>query len=860
MEVSLNWIRKYVDLAGVSAASGLSQGDLGSDVQALSHALTSLGFEVEGIRTQGAGIANVVAAEVLECGRHPEADSLSICQVTDGTTTFPVVCGAPNVAKGQKVMLARVGAELPSDEAGKPGIKIKKAKLRGQESHGMLCSVRELGLGEGHDGILILDASVPLGTELKNIPDLCDTVFEINVTPNRPDALCHIGIARELAAKFGKPLCYPKLELLETGPDASSLAEVRLEEEDGCTQYVGRIIQGVKIGPSPEWLVKALHSLGKRSINNVVDLTNYVLLELGQPSHAFDLDKISGNQVHIRRAKAGEKLVTLDGVERSLTAEDMLIADVQGPMVLAGVMGGKRTEVDAETANIFLEVAYFNPAVVRRQARRHGLSSDSSYRFERGVDPLNTVWVSDYLAGLIARWCGGRVAKGAILKTAKAHLTSPRLVSLRPSRAQKILGMPVTGQDALNRLQAIGLESRGSASVHNESAISFAIPGFRGDLEREADLIEEVARLGDYNSIPSVLPLLPLGFAALPANENLAKTLRHFLRDAGLNETLNLRFSSRKALAKLGLAPADSRQMVVPLRNPISEEWEILPTTTLPAMLQAVVYNQNNQERDCRFFEIAKAFYHHPEEQSNRAPGIWEEEFLYIVLSGQWPDRRPWTLDSDTATEPAPVEFAHLKGLLENIFGATGVQANFECSSSETYLHPTESGAIVAHLGQAPLGAGILQGWRRNAGSQKSARIGSFGILHPRVQGRFDLKGTVLVAEISLSGLLAAERRSFKFSPIGQFSGTSRDLNLVVENSRTHGEILAKMPIGRIANLQEVRLNSVYRGSGIPDGKKALHYSFIYRHKEKTLTDEEVNKAQERLNQELAKDTGILFK
>lgn len=854
MEVSLNWIKKYVDLDG--------------DVESLSKALTSLGFEVEAVRTQGGGISNVVVAEVLECERHPEADKLSVCKVSDGTETYPVVCGAPNVAKGQKVLLAKVGAELPGKAPGEPSFKIKKAKLRGQDSHGMICAEDELGLGESHDGILVLDPSLPLGMPLDKIPGLCDTVYEINVTPNRPDALCHVGVARELAAKFGKPLRYPTPELREDGPSAAGLAEVRLDDKLGCTLYAGRIIQGVKVGPSPEWLAKALKSLGKRSINNVVDLTNYVLFELGQPSHAFDLDKITGKKVIIRRAEAGERLVTLDDVERTLTAEDMVIADAKGPMVLAGVMGGKATEVDAGTTNIFLEVAYFNPATVRRQGRRHGLSSDSSFRFERGIDPLNTAWVSDYLAGLIARWCGGEgrapampvVAKGRITQASPEHPSAPRKVYLRPTRAAKLLGIPVSTDMAVQRLESIDLKRQETGEVHGEQAIAFAIPGFRGDLEREADLIEEIARLGDYNNIPAILPSLPLGYKPLPPTENLSKTLRHFLRDAGLNETLNLRFSSRKALAKLGLDAKDPRQAFVPLRNPISEEWENLPTTTLPSLLNAVAYNQNNQERDCRFFEIAKAFYHRPDERSDRAPGIWEEEILYMVLSGEWPDRRPWTADAAKATDSAPVEFHHLKGLLENLLRAAGVNARFGYPGTETFLHPSESGTILANLGPAPAGAEILQGWRRGAGSQKSVRIGSFGVLHPRTQSKFDLKGPVLVAEISLSGLLAAEKRSLKFSAFGNFSSSSRDLNLVVDDSRKHVEILEKMPIGRIANLQEVRLNSVYRGAGVPEGKKALHYSFIYRNAEKTLTDEEVNKAQEKLNQELAKDAGIVFK
>lgn len=837
MEVSLNWLRKYTDLP--------------DDTAALASALTSLGLEVEGMRHLG-GLENVVAAEVLECARHPEADKLSLCRVSDGTEVFPVVCGAPNVAKGQKVLLAKVGAELPGKGA-EPGLKIKKAKIRGAESLGMLCAEDEVGLGEGHEGILVLDASIPAGTPMKAIPGLSDTVFELNVTPNRPDALCHIGVARELAAKLGKPLRYPTAALEEGGPAASAAAAVKIHDIAGCTKYVGRVIRGVKVGPSPDWLVKALKSLGKKSINNVVDLTNYVLLELGQPSHAFDLDRIRGGKVIIRRAEAGEKLTTLDGVERNLTVDDMVIADAEGPMVLAGVMGGKDSEVSLATRNVFLEVAYFNPASVRRQGKRHGLSSDSSFRFERGVDPLATAKVADYLAALIAKWCGGAVAPGRLEDASPEHPASSRVVFIRPDRVERLMGIRVDRMEVIRRLESIGLVKHETLHPHGHDAYAFAIPGFRGDLEREADLIEEVARLGDFNNIPAILPVLPIGVTALPPLESLSRALRQNLKDAGLNETLNLRFTSRKALAKLGLPADHPRADFVPLRNPLSEEWEILPSTSLPSLLAAVVHNQNNQERDIRFFEITKAFYHRPSERSDRLPGVREEDMLHIVLAGDWPDRRPWGADALAA---APLEFHHLKGLLENLLAAVGVPATLTYPGSEPFLNPRESGDISAPLDGAKL-PNVLLGADNPA--KGPARIGSFGLLHPRVLARFDLKGPILVAELSLQGLLAAARKDKKFQPFAHHSAVTRDLNILVDETLAHGELLGRMP-ARVPNLTDIRLNSVYRGQGIPEGKKALHYSFTYRNPERTLTDEEVNKSQEKIRTELAKDPTIAIK
>lgn len=837
MEVSLNWLRKYADLP--------------DDPASLSSALTSLGLEVEGMRSLG-GIEGVVAAEVMECAKHPEADKLSLCRVSDGTEVYPVVCGAPNVAKGQKVLLAKVGAELPGSP-GNPGLKIKKAKIRGAESLGMICAEDEVGLGEGHVGILVLDAATRPGTPMRSIPGLSDTVFEINVTPNRPDALCHLGVARELAAKLGKPLSLLKADLKEDGPEASTLASVKIHDIAGCTLYAARIIQGVKVGPSPDWLVKALKSLGRKSINNVVDLTNYVLLELGQPSHAFDLDRIRGSQVIIRRAGPGERLTTLDGVDRSLTVDDLVIADAEGPMVLAGVMGGKESEVSEETRNIFLELAYFNPATIRRQSKRHGLSSDSSFRFERGVDPLNTAWVADYLAGLIATWCGGKVAKGRIVDSSPEHPQSPRVVYVRPARVERLMGVHVDSLEVVRRLESIGLRRHETALAHGDKAFAFEIPGFRGDLEREVDLIEEVARLGDYNNIPAILPSLPLEVKALPPQEALSRLLRQALRDAGLNETLSLRFSSRKALARLGLPADHPRQTVVPLRNPLSEEWEILPSTTLPSLLQAAAYNQNNQERDIRFFEIAKAFYHRPDERSDRKPGVREEDMLHIVLAGEWPDRRPWSADASIA---APLEFHHLKGLLENLLAAVGIKASLAYPGSEPFLHPRESGDVIAVLDASGAPEVLLGQDRpvtRDPRTGGPARIGSFGLLHPRVLAAFDLKGPVLTAEISLQGLLSAARKEKRFQPFGHFSAITRDLNILVDETVQHGDLLSKIPADRIPNLKDIRLNSVYRGQGVPEGKKALHYSFTYRNNEKTLTDDEVSKSQEKLRAELAK-------
>ncbi len=808
MLISLHWLRRYVDLDAPA-----------HDIAA---ALTALGFEVEAWHERGAGVRGVVATEVRRCEAHPEADRLRLCRVFDGVEEFSVVCGAPNVAAGQKVLFARVGAELPG------GIIIKPAKLRGRESFGMLCAEDELGLGPAHDGIVVLPPDTRPGTPLAEIPGLCDATFEINVTPNRPDALGHLGVARELAARFAKPLRYPDLAVAETGKPIAERVDLRVEDESACPHYVGRVIEDVHVGPSPDWLVQALASVGKKSINNVVDLTNFALLEWGQPTHAFDLDRLQGRRIVVRRARDGETLTTLDGVSRRCDARDLVVADAENPQVLAGVMGGESSGVTENTRQVFLETAYFEPRTVRGQARRHALHSDSSYRFERGVDPLATARVCDTLAARIAEVCGGRVAPGRVEARAPGHPVGPRAVSLRPARVEKLLGLAFPA-DRITALLA-SIEIRGVD--RGAETLRFEVPGFRGDLEREVDLIEEVARLSDYNSLPALLPSFPLRPAPLPAGEETAAALRRALRDLGCCEAVTLRFTSPRALERLRLTADDPRRDAVALRNPISEEWSLLPTTPLPALLQALEHNQNTQERDLGLFEIGRAFFRRAKTGARDA-GVREEAVLGLALMGRWDGVGDGTSSGTTS----PVEFARLKGLVENLLDLLRVTARWQYGAQAGFLHPRESAALYAPAADRP--------------------FAELGLLHPKVQADYGLRQPVAVAEIRLEAL--GPRRPRQFAPYSLHTAVVRDLNVVVAEAVRHADVLSALPPDR-PQLETVRLNSVYRGQGLPAGHKALHYSFLYRHSDRSLTDEEVNALHERLKAELLKNPAIQIK
>jgi phenylalanyl-tRNA synthetase beta chain len=608
MLLSLNWLREFVPYEG--------------DAQTLADRLTMLGLEVEEVGRPFAALEKIVVGHVAECAVHPSSDHLSVCRVDIGTgELLDIVCGAPNVAAGQRVPVAPVGTVMPG------GLEIKKAKLRGQTSCGMICSEREMGLGENHDGIMVLDPGLAVGTPICEALGLDEVVLDVSITPNRADCLSVLGLAREVAAAFGLPLSVPASELLESGEPFENF---RIEPDPAlCPLYQARLIRGVKIGPSPAWLRYRLIAVGLRPINNIVDVTNYVMMECGQPLHAFDRDLLRGDRIRVALAEDGMGLTTLDGQERQLTARDLLIWDDERPVALAGVMGGANSEIGDGSATVLLESAVFDPACIRKTARRLGLPSDASYRFERGVDQIGNTHAMNRAAALMAAVSGGAVAPG--VAKAEPRPFEPRVIDFSPAKATRLLGMemsPAFCRDTLTRL---------GCDIADGESWRVTAPSFRLDLEREVDLIEEVARVFGMDRIEAVLPTVRKSLADLekvdPTFAFLAM-VKDWGKGAGLAEVVNYSFVGTADLDRCGL-PADGR---VHIFNPLSEEMNVLRTELAPGLLGSLRQNMSQDNTRIRIFEVAHTFVQDPDSDTLTR----ENNRLGILLhGGRFPGRHP---------------------------------------------------------------------------------------------------------------------------------------------------------------------------------------------------------------------------
>jgi phenylalanyl-tRNA synthetase beta chain len=745
---------------------------------------------------------SVVVAMVEEKRQHPNADKLSLCKVNNGREILNIVCGAQNFKTGDKVALAQIGTVLPGD------FRIKRSKIRGEDSCGMLCSEKELGLAYESEGILVLPADYKLGVPLFDAMGLKDTILEIGLTPNRADCLSVIGVAREIAAKLGKSVKYPDHVVDEKGVDISSIASVFVDDPQLCPRYTARFISDCKIGPSPGWLVNRLKSAGMRSINNVVDVTNYVLMEFGHPLHAFDFAHLAEGKIVVRRALEGEQFKTLDGQVRVLKSSDLTIRDGEKSVALAGIMGGENSEISDCTTNILLESAYFNPTAIRLTSKRLGLHTESSHRFERGTDLDGLVRAIDRAASLIAEVAGGTVAKGVI--------------DIYPKKVprKKILARV----DTINRILGVHLSSEAIKQIfHNleftvepvsSGIFEVCIPSFRVDLEREIDLIEEIARLNGFENIPVTMPKARIFSDLPPKHQRLEKRLRNLLAAQGFNEIINFSFISPAVFDKLLLAVNDHRRITVTLRNPLVEEQSVMRTTLLPSLLETAAKNINDRELNQRIFEFRRVYL--PREGQELPV---EPLYLAGLLSGRR-EVEGWNQGK------YPVDFYDIKGIVEAVVKELKiVDISYQPNNPENFFHPGKSCNITC-------------------GSEK---VGSMGELHPDVLDNFGVEQTVYYFEINFEKLVSLSGDTTSVTAPSRFPDIVRDIAMLVTDETPYAAVLECVKSLKIKEFEEINIFDLYMGEHVPPGFKSIAIRIRYRSHDKTLTDDEVTRLHERV-------------
>ncbi len=806
-----------------------------ASVAEVAQRLSLAGLEVEAIDEKGKDLAGVVIAEVRAKSPHPKRDKLTLVTLFDGEDEHEVVCGATNVPEpGGRVLFARVGSTLPD------GLEIAARKLGGVESHGMICSEAELHIGADAEGIFVVDPhhdALP-GAPVADALDLHDVILDIGLTPNRPDCLGHVGIARELGVLFGTGYQVRKAagpqRTFEAGSafssdapttlltsrwdnesetvDAPTLPAVTVQIVDGdrCPRYGAALVSGITVGPSPFWLRYRLHNLGLRALSNVVDATNLILLEWGHPIHGFDLARLRGAKVEVRLAADGEKMATLDGVERTFTADDLLICDGEGPVAVAGVMGGLDSEIRDDTRDVLIECAYFDPRSVRRTSRRLGLQTDSSYRFERGVDPEAVPKVLASAASLIADLGGGAAATTAIDEIAEPY--EARSIRFRPSRAAKLLGTSVSQDESEAILSSLGckLTERGDDRIVAE------VPSWRPDLQREVDLIEEVARVHGYDDIPTAVPRVHPSESGTPALLRFIDALRASAVTAGLYEAVNYGFVSTEELAK-----ARVPEEAVSLANPLSEERAVMRTSLMPGLTVAAARAQRHGAVEARLFELARTF----EPTGQELPT--EHDVFAVALAG---DRPGWI------GGPEPFDLYDGKGVLEAIVdGLLGMTPELGQGDVPAFMHPKRS-AIVTLNGRP---------------------VGFVGEIHPDVGDDLDLVGRVVYAELDVPSMhaIAEEAGPAQAQGLPKFPAVTRDIAMLVGDRFSAGEIAAALRDASGGLAESVELFDLYRGDQIPEGHRSLAFRVTYRDPNATLTDKRVDK----VHASLAKVAGDRF-
>ena len=780
MKVSMNWLKRYTDIP-VSNAEYESR-------------MVMSGTGVEGMEDLGAELENVVVGRVLTCENHPNSDHLHVCSVDVGDETLQIVCGAPNVAAGQLVPVAKIGARLPGD------VKIKKGKLRGVESQGMICSGDEMGVpaelypSVGAAGILVFNEDHPLGTDVRDIFGLKDTAVDFEILANRPDCLSVWGIARETAAVLKTPLRLPEVKAEEGGKgDIRDRVDVSVEDIDLCPRYAARVIENVKVGPSPDWLRQYLYAAGMRSINNVVDITNFVMLETGHPMHAFDLDKVKDRKIIVRRTRPGEKLTTLDGKKYDMTGAELAICDADGPTGLAGVMGGEESEITENTREVMFECASFDRTGIRLTTRRLGFRTEASGRFERGVSPRTVMTALERACQMVNELGCGDVVPGVIdiypdpVKDVRVDAPVKYIVSRT--------GVDLTGEEMADILRRLYFD------VTLEDGVLHVIaPEFRQDIEGKADISEEVLRLAGYERIPSTGLKGETTQGGLNAKLKRHVTVQDILTGLGFYETMTYSFISMKSLEALGFDRNDSRLKPVTIRNPLGEDTACLRTTMMPGLLKTVGTNRRAGNETGRIYELGNIY--SPDRKTDEGLPV-EKDTLALGV---------WGGDSS---------FYTVRGVAEAILRRVGVNYAI-VPAAEKYLHPGRRAALVSR-------------------ADESRVYCVLGQLHPDVAEEGGMDRNTFVCEMDLETVFADAKPMGHVEPIARFPQVARDLALVMDEDKPLGPLMDHMKAACGPTLEDIRLFDVFRGVQVGMGRKSAAFSLVLRAKDHTLTEEEIN-------------------
>ena len=804
MKVSYKWLKEYLDLSDVTPDE-------------LAEKMSRTGIEVDDVIYPGKGLSKIVVGETLSVVDHPDSDHLHVCQVNIGTEEpIQIVCGAPNVAAGQKVIVALHGARITGNA------KIKKGKMRGQESNGMICSLAELGYSESvvskkyADGIFVLPAEAVPGTEVVDLLELDDAILDIDITPNRADALSMRGSAYEVAAIYNKALKFPEAPVSEKTGSVTDYIKVAVEDTNDAPAYHIQVIKDVKIAESPLWLQNKLMNGGIRPINNVVDITNYILLEYGQPLHAFDYDQIGSKEIIVRRAKENETMTTLDGVERTLDTDNIVITNGTAPIALAGVMGGLDSEITDETVTVALEAALFNPVLIRKTAGKFNLRSESSSRFEKGINVATIRTAGQHAAELIHELAGGTIVAGtASVDTVEVKDTE---VVITLEKINRSLGTAISSGEVTAIFNQLGF-----ASTFDGETFTVAVPPRRWDISIYADILEEVARIYGYDNLPETLPITPALPTALTPKQHTMRITRRFMEGAGLTQNISYVLTTAEKAREYAVEDKEG----IRLAWPMSEDRSTLRMNLLSTLLDNAAYNVARKNTDIQFYEIGRVFF-----PSADSVLPIEAERLAGVMTGM-AYQKDWQMAAE------PVNFYHAKGVLDGYFETMGLsdQIRFEAAKDLKWMHPGRTAAV--YLGDA--------------------YIGYVGQVHPATANAYDLKETYAF-EIDFEAIIAAPKEVITQQPIPKFPGVTRDVALLVDETVTHQQIVKTIKENGGKFLKDVHLFDIYQGKGIEDGKKSVAYSMSFLNPEATLVDEDINKAFTKLVAALETECGAAIR